>query len=68
MKFYVLFHPELGYLKSNLRYSYKWTDNLEKAKKWNQKNHPASCRTQSGQQLKKCEVVEIKYEIVLYEL
>ena len=59
MKFYVLKHPEKGYLKSNSSYSSMWTDNLEKAKKWNQKNHPASCRTQRPS-LKICEVVEIE--------
>jgi len=64
MKFYVLKHPELGYLRSKTSYRNFWTDGIENAKKWNFKNHPSGVRTQSySDELKKCEVVEIEYEI-----
>ena len=64
MKFYVLKHPEFGYLRSKAPYRTLWTDTIEKAKKWNQRNHPTGIRTQTySKSIKECEVIEIDYEI-----
>ena len=69
MKFYIIKHPEKGFLKSKKYFYCSWTDDIQWAKKWSYPNHPKNVIIQSSRpELKECEVVEIKYEIVLYEL
>lgn len=61
MKFYVLKHPEKGYLSSSKYFYCSWTDDLQRAKKWSFKSHPKSLMKQTTRPfLKECEVVEIE--------
>lgn len=64
MKFYVLKHPEKGYLKSKKYYRCTWTDDIQWAKKWSYSNHPKNVIIQTTKsELEKCSVIEIEYEI-----
>ena len=65
MKFYVLKHPEKGYLRSKEYYKCSWTNDIEKAKKWNFRNHIGSMQTQTSRsELKEGHIEEIHYWIV----
>lgn len=65
MKFYVLKHPEKGYLRSKEYYECSWTDSVELAKKWNFKNHIGSMKTQTRRsEIRKCQIEEIHYSII----
>jgi len=65
MKFYVLRHPELGYLKSKKYYNCSWTNDVEKAKKWTWLSSVKSCLTQTERDiLRECEIRTIFYNII----
>ena len=65
MKFYVLVHPDFGYLKSKQYRSCTWTDDIAKAKKWSWLAPVKSCLTQTGNDiLRKCSIEIIEYHVI----
>lgn len=64
MKFYVINHPNKGFLKSKKFWRCSWTDDIERAKKWSFSNHPKNVIVQShNPELKECKVWPIDYDI-----
>ena len=64
MKFYVLNHPEKGFLRSKKWYNCTWTDDIEKAKKWSFSNHAKNVISQTSRpELRKCKVWPVEYFI-----
>lgn len=64
MKFYVLRHPEKGYLSSKKYFNPSWTGFIERAKKWSFKSHPKSMMKQTHNPIiRECEVLELEYII-----